>query len=431
MIKAKANNHPLLFSIGINHKTAPLEIREKMVVSDERLPLLLDKFKGILDECMVISTCNRTELYGVTNGSGLDSDMIKQMMIDFNNVSAYVGIEHFYEHLLGRAADQLFKVTSSIDSMVVGDSQVMSQVKRSYSIAFENSSTKKIINQLVQKALHAAKRVKSETRLFEGAFSISYASIELAAKIFGQLNDKTALVIGAGETAELTVDNLIKKRIKKVYVTNRTNSNAENLLAKFKNYGKFAGEVLNFESFKEKLDEVDIIISSTGANSYVLNYDEFKNVAKKRRGEPMLIIDIAVPRDIDPKIDSIGNVFLKNIDDLNSIVDTNYEKRIAVIPDVKNIILDEVLEFLIWYYTIPILPSIKHIQDNLNGDAKTKISELRRFLTENITEFHKKTLEANPDFNDELNRHFELLSSLERMNIKNFSGIIDLCLKKL
>ncbi len=419
MIKISPQNHPVLFSVGVNHKTAPLEIREKMALSEEALPGALNRFKGELAECMIVSTCNRTELYGVTNGSGLDSDSIKQTMIDINGAHGIVKKEHFYELVLGGAAEQIFNVASSIDSMVVGDTQVMHQVKRSYQIASDNGSAGKVLNQMIQKSLHAAKKVKSQTGLFEGAFSISYAAVELATKIFGDLKDMTALVTGAGETAELTIESLLKKNIKKVYIANRTTSHAEDLLSRLKGKGDVNGEVIEFSGFKQKISEIDIMISSTGASEYILKYDEFKGIARKKRGAPILIVDIAVPRDIDPKIDKIGNVFLKNIDDLNAIVDTNFEKRMAAVPEAKKLILYEVLQFLIWYYTIPALPSIRYIQANFNGQSGAKIKEIRDFLVANVTEFHNKINKGNFTFSDELMYHGELLAKLEKMNQAN------------
>lgn len=419
MIKISSHNHPLLFSVGINHHTAPLEVREKMSICDERLPEILNMFKNDLSECMIVSTCNRTELYGVTNGSGLDFENIKQMMIDINGAYEYVKKEHFFELVLGTAAKQIFNVASSIDSMIVGDSQVMHQIKKSYQIASDNGSTGKVLNQMVQKSLHAAKKVKSETALFEGAFSISYAAVELATKIFGGLKDMTALVIGAGETAELTIENLLKKNIKKVYITNRTRSNADNLLSRLKLHGAINGEVLEYNEFKQKLSAIDIMITSTGASDYILKYDEFKDIAKKKRGAPILMIDIAVPRDIDPKINNIGNVFLKNIDDLNEIVDTNYGKRMSVIPEVKKLISHEVLEFLIWYYTIPVLPAIQYIQANFNGLSATKIKEIRNYLVENVSDIHNKVNDGKNSYQDELKYHSELIENLEKINQLN------------
>jgi glutamyl-tRNA reductase len=264
------NNHPLLVSIGINHTTAPLEIREKMYIDKEKIPLALDKFKNILSECMIVSTCNRTELYGIGGKEILNLELLKDLLIEFNNSHSAVTKKHFYEFVLSGACTHLFHVTTSIDSMVVGDSQVMHQIKEAYQIASENGSTGKVLNQLVQKALHTAKRVKSETSLFEGAFSISYAAIELATKIFGDLKDKKVLVIGAGETAELTVNGLIKKNVEKIYFKPEYENAYKLIESPIKL--EVNSEVIHFETSR-KLNEIDIIISSTGSADYI-NYDD-------------------------------------------------------------------------------------------------------------------------------------------------------------
>lgn len=424
MIKIPSHKHPVIFSVGINHRTAPLEVRERVTINEEKLPVALNCYIDDLKECMIISTCNRTELYGVTNGRGFDSDYIKHKLIEFTGADNTVKTNHFYELILGSSAAQLFNVASSLDSMVVGDSQVMHQVKRSYQVASDNGFTGKVLNQIVQKALHAAKKVKSSTSLFEGAFSISYAAVELAAKIFGDLKNLTALVIGAGETAELTLNNLVKKNVKKVFITNRTRKNAEELLKKLNCTGSYECEILDFSDFKNSLHLADIIISSTGASNYVLNYDEYKNIVKKKKGEPVLIIDIAVPRDIDPEIDKLGNVFLKNIDDLNSIVDENYDKRMSVIPEAEKIIRFELMEFLNWYYTIPVQPAIKYIQSNSNGQAGLQIKEIRNFLTDNITGIYNKIILGTESCNEELEHYYRLIEKLEEIN-KNIEKQVD------
>lgn len=411
------NNHPFLVSIGINHTTAPLEIREKMYIDKERIPSVLNKFKNILSECMIVSTCNRTELYGICRKETLNADLLKDLLIEYNGAQKVVAKKHFYEYMLSSACRHLFHVTASVDSMVVGDSQIMHQIKESYQLASENGSTGKVLNQLVQKALHTSKRVKSETTLFEGAFSISYAAIELATKIFGELKEKKVLVIGAGETAELTLNGLIKKNVDKIYITNRTAENAYKLIESLNKNSKINGEVIPFDTFKEKLNQIDIIISSTGSANYIINYDEFSKVAKARRGNPMLIIDIAVPRDIDPKINKIGNVFLKNIDDLNSIIDTNHEKRMSVLPVVNDIISHEIHNYLMWYYSIPILPALQYIQQNYNGLAGEEIKEIRKHLVNGVSEYFSKTiLSDNCGISEEIKSHDELVMNLFNLN---------------
>ncbi len=403
------NGPPPLFSIGINHKTAPVEVREKIALSPQEIPLLLEKFKDVLDECLILSTCNRTELYGITIEGEPDYSLIKQIFIDYKGPSADIKDEYFYQLTSDEAIQHLFRVTSAIDSMVMGDLQIFHQVKEAYNIAQQNKSAGKILNQVCQKALHAGKRTKTETPLFEGAFSVSFAAVELALKIYEEVKDKSVLVIGAGETAELTAENLAKKKVKKLYITNRTKERADELHTKLHNIVRFDGEVIPFESFTDKLNEIDIIISSTGSNDFIIRYDDFKKSTKKRPDTPMLIIDIAVPRDIDPKIGKLGNIFLKNIDDLKAIVDSNYEKRQEIIPMVEEIIRQETEHFHSWYNNLQLVPTIKDIEDkfekirleelakNSNGFSEHDSKEVEK-ITKNIV--HNILRSTIPNFNE-------------------------------
>jgi glutamyl-tRNA reductase len=382
------NGPPPVFSIGINHRTAPVDVREKIAVSPQEIPGLLNKFKDVLEECLVLSTCNRTELYGVTLEGEPDYEHYKKIITDYKG-SDKIKNEYFYQMEASEAIEHLFRVASSIDSMVIGDLQILHQVKEAYTIAQQNHSSGKIINQICQKALHAGKRTKTETTLFEGAFSVSFAAVELALKIFEDLKDKSILVIGAGETAELTAENLLKKKVKKLFVTNRTKERADEMLGRLKNILRFDGEVIPFESFTDKLSDIDIIISSTGSNDFVVNYDDFKNIYKKRSDNPMLVIDIAVPRDVDPKVKKFSNVFLKNIDDLKSIVDSNLEKRQEIIPIVENIINQEIEHFHSWYNNLQLVPTIKDIEDKFE---KIRLNELAK-NSNGFNEHDKKELE--------------------------------------
>jgi glutamyl-tRNA reductase len=407
---------PVFFVTGINHRSAPVDIREKFHVSSEILPELLDRFKGVLKECMILSTCNRTELYGVIDNEG-SIEEIKKIFTGFLNLNFNENKKYFYDYILNDAARHLFKVVSSIDSMVKGDTQIMCQVKKAYEAAQVNNSTGKILNQLVQKALHTAKRAKHETSLFKGAYSVSYAAVEMGVKIFGKLDNKKVLVIGAGKTAELTVNNLIKKNVKDIFVTNRTRSNAVNLVNKINNCFGINTGLIEYENFKEHMDRFDIIISSTGSGNYILGFDEFNKIYKLRNSKPVLIIDIAVPRDIDPEINRLENVHLKNIDDLKAIIDSNYENRISSLPGVNKIISEEIIEFFTWYYTLPVVPAIQFMKENLNGQASAEIKKLRNYIVDSILNLEEKRsypqLTANFDV---IKSHNKLLNELNSIN---------------
>ncbi|RPI15202.1 MAG: glutamyl-tRNA reductase [Ignavibacteriae bacterium] len=385
----RTNGHPILFSVGVNHTTAPIEVREKIYVSEKEIPSLMEVMKEFLAECMVLSTCNRTELYGVPVDNNIEIDIIKDKLIEFKNAAGNVKKEHFYTLHAAGAAEHLFHVASSIDSMVVGDSQIMHQFKEAYAKAQELGSIGKILNKVCQTALHSGKRTKTETALFEGAVSISYAAVELATKIFGDLKEKNILILGAGETAELTAESLIKKRAVNISFSNRTRENAEDLKEKLGVETRINGDVLDFSTFKEHLGKFDIIISSTAADNFILYYDDFKPVAKHRTGSPILIIDIAMPRDIDPRIGKLGNVFLKDIDDLNAIVDANFEKRKAQIPIVRKIVNDEVSHFLSWYYALQLVPTINDIEDKFE---KIRVDEILK-NTNGFSQHDREVLE--------------------------------------
>jgi glutamyl-tRNA reductase len=377
-----SNGPPPVFSIGINHKTAPVEVREKIAFSPQEIPQLLERYKKVLDECLVLSTCNRTELYGVTLEGEPDFELYKKILAELKGIPD-IKDEFFYLMNSDEAIEHLIRVASSIDSMVMGDLQILHQVKEAYAIAQQCHSVGKILNQVCQKALHAGKRTKTETTLFEGAFSVSFAAVELAMKIYDELKDKSILIIGAGETAELTAENLLKKKIKRLFISNRTKERADEMLVKLKNILRFEGETIAFEDISNRLHEVDIIISSTGSSDFIIKYDDFKKIYKKRSDSPMLIIDIAVPRDIDPDIKKFGNVFLKNIDDLKAIVDSNFEKRKEIIPLVEEIIRQEAVNFHSWFNNLQLVPTIKDIEDKFERIRLEEITKNSNGFDEN------------------------------------------------
>ena len=402
----------LIFSVGINHHTAPLEIREKIYLSEEEVSGLLNVYKEYLSECLIVSTCNRTEIYGVPVNGVLDMEKYKDILLKFKSSVKDVNKAQMYELISANAAEHLFKVAASVDSMVIGDSQIMHQVKESYQVAQKNQSIGKILNKLCQTALHVGKRTKTETNIYEGAVSISYAAVELAMKIFGDISDKDVLIIGAGETAELTAESLIKKKARKIFITNRTKENADELMQKLNKFARFDGEVLDYDSYKKSLNNFDIIISSTSSPNFVLYYDDFKNVQRRKSGTPILLVDIAVPRDIDPQVGKYGNIFLKDIDDLNAIVEANFELRKAEIPGVKKIISDELDHFFSWYYSLQLVPTIKEIENryeeirlneimkNANGFSD-KEKEVLESITKNIVS--KIVRDTVPHLNEMIN----------------------------
>ena len=350
----------MIFLLGINHRTADVAIREKIWFSDDELrnflPAMKEKF---FEECFMISTCNRTELYGVTKAQVADitleelSSSVIAEILSVKNAPPDIEQKHFYRLKDIAAVNHLFKVATGLDSMVLGDVQVLNQIRDHYAIASEAKMSGPIMNKMIQSAVHAGKRTKTETEISKGAVSISYAAVDLAAKIFFDLSQKTVLLLGAGETGELTAKHLVKRGIGKLLITNRTFSKAEEVAATLN------AVPIPFESFPV----VDIVISSVGAADYVLTAQQLRDNLLGRRQSPLLIIDIGVPRNIDPSINKFENIFLHDLDSLSNIVEQNHNRRRSCIPSVNAIMLEELMEFNRWYQSHSIAPTIERLRE--------------------------------------------------------------------
>ncbi|MGI8494128.1 MAG: glutamyl-tRNA reductase [Pyrinomonadaceae bacterium] len=406
-----------MFALGVNHNTASIQVREKVYVHEYETLELLTKLRETLDECLVISTCNRTEVYGIYSSAEIDFNYYKDLLIDFKNASDSVSREDFFSFVTCSACEQLFNVATSIDSKIIGDTQVLQQIRRSYEIARNSGFTGKILNQLFQRALKIGKKTYLETSIHKGAVSISLAAVELARRTFDSLADKTVLIIGAGETAKLTAECLLKNRIGKLLVTNRTRGHAEEFLANLQVSHQFEGEVVDFESFQTCLDQTDIVISSTSSSDYILFPQDFENQTKK-----ILLIDIAVPRDIVPEVAKNKLIVLKNIDDLNSLVDENYEKRMSELPQVKRIIYREMGEFLVWYYSLPLLPLAGNSSEKLSSEQIREIKKIRTMLESNAAWF-RRTMEQDSDVESEISEHLNIVNQLKTMKEKIADGV--------
>lgn len=405
----------MLFAFGVNHKTAPIEVREKLYVREEEIPALLAKFKETLSECVILSTCNRTEIYGVCDASEADLDYYKNLVIDFKDAAETVKDEHFFTLISCAACQQLFKVATSIDSKIIGDTQVLQQLRNAYFLAKENASTGKILNQLSQRAFKIGKKTYTETSIHKGAVSISLAAVELAQEVFSSLKDKSVLIVGAGETAKLTAECLIKKQVGKIFITNRTRAHAEELLANLHKSYCFNSETIDFADFKSCLNATDIVISSTGSTDFIIDAEDF--TAQKNK---ILLLDIAVPRDINPSVAENQNVILKNIDDLHQIVDRNFRRRTQDLPHVKKIISKEMGDFLTWYYSLPLLPVFQKTYSKPDRATVNEILKIKTFLVENVSELHKLAMQSGGNLKDDLQNHTQLVQKLQTMKAVAF-----------
>lgn len=351
-----------LLTVGINHRTAPLNVREKLWMSNDEIRKAVAALKGNpFSECFIVSTCNRTELYGAYDDKGNagatpDTNSLKDFLINFKAGGDAVTRDHLYTMSATGAVNHLFKVASGIDSMVIGDIQILSQIKDGFNIAYEEKATGNFLHRLLQSTYHVGKRTRTETTITEGAVSVSYAAVELANKIFSDLSKRSALLIGAGETGELTAKHLVGRGIGSLFVANRTKSKAEQLVA------ALGGKVVEFDALQQMLGQVDIVVSSITTQQFVLTRGDIQRAMKERSHKPLFIIDIGVPRNVDPEVNKIENVFLHDMDGISGIIDQNMQKRKSEIPRVNEIILEELTEFYNWFNSLQVNPTIHDLR---------------------------------------------------------------------
>ena len=400
----------MLFAFGINHRTAPIEVREKLCITESEIPTLLAKLKETLSECLILSTCNRTEIYGVSGSFEIDLDYYIDLIVKFKGAEEFANREHFFTYITCAASRQFFRVATSVDSKIVGDTQILQQLRKAYDVAKSHNATGKILNQLAQRAFKIGKRTYTETSIHKGAISVSLAAVELAQETFGFLGDKRVLVIGAGETARLTAESLIHKKVGKLFITNRTRSHAEDLFDVLHAGHPFEGGVIDFADFKDHLNEIDIVISSTSATEPILDHADFAAQTNK-----ILLIDIAMPRDIEPSAGEHEAVILKNIDHLHAIVDRNFERRMQDFPKVKRFISMEMGEFLMWYYSLLLLPVYQKTHRKPDRSEVDEIFKVKEFLIANSAEFHHLAMQSQGDPVIDLENHLRLFERLREM----------------
>ncbi len=360
-----------IFLIGMNHKTAPVELRECIALTGDSqgdaLDALLDH-PGI-SEGMVVSTCNRVEILMVAETEADAVAAAKRVLKAADRKPAANVESALYVLNEDEAVRHVFRVASSLDSMMVGEPQILGQIKEAYRLAIRKKCAGVILNRLLHRSFFVAKRVRSETGIGGRAVSISYAAIELGRKIFGSLEGKKVLLLGAGEMAELAVEHLIRNRVGQVQVANRTFERGLALAERFR------GTALRFEELADALKEADIIISSTGATGFVVTKDLVRSVMRSRKNRPLFFIDIAVPRDIDPQINRVTNAYVYDIDDLKEIIEENIEDRHREAVRADRIVDEAVIRFRQWYESLDVVPTIVALRKKLGGIVE---EELRR-----------------------------------------------------
>ena len=363
-----------LLVTGVSHKTAPVEVRECLAFREEALPAALADLKARegVAEALILSTCNRVEVTVTTEDDADPRAIVDSFLADHQAVSPHTIGPHLYRHEGREAIHHLFRVAASLDSMVVGEPQILGQLKAAYAAAKDSGAVRGWLEGLLTRAFSVAKRVRSETGIGQMAVSVSYAAVELARKIFGSLANRTVMIAGAGTMSELAARHLRRSGASHVFVTNRTHERALEMAALFQ------GTPVEYTRFVAMLPEVDILIASSGAPHYILHKDEMQRVIAARRNKPVFLIDIAVPRNIEPSVNEIDNVFLYDIDDLQEVVNANLRERLKAAERAESLVVEEVERTMARLKVAEVTPTIVGLQEQLEQIRAGEIEKARR-----------------------------------------------------
>ncbi|MFQ5872244.1 MAG: glutamyl-tRNA reductase [Dehalococcoidia bacterium] len=359
-----------IITLGLSYKTTPVELREKLHVAVEDLPQLLDilgRGSTVLER-MMLSTCNRIEAYAVVEEPEAAKEHIVRTLAAYGKLSGAAFEDRLYVYTDARAMRHLFRVAASLDSMVVGEPQILGQVKQAYEIAREAGATGAVLNHLLERALSVGKRVRTETGIAQAACSVPSAAVELAEKIFGDLTSRPVLILGAGKMAEVAARHLAK-RTKHIAVANRSFERAQELAR------RLAGRAVRFEEVNRELLHADVVLSSTGASHYLLSRGAVETVMGSRRNRPIFLIDIAVPRNIDPGVNQLDNVYLYDIDDLAKVVRTNRQERQKEAERAETMVEKEVGRFLVWLRNREMAPTIISLREKIEAIRAVELTK--------------------------------------------------------
>ena len=373
--------------VGLSHKTAPIEIREKLTFPAAGMGEALAALTGAeaVSEAVILSTCNRTEIYAVV-ADGAGTDAVIDFLCDHHALERHDLVRYLYEAEGHAAVKHLFRVVSSLDSMVVGEAQVLHQVKEAYDLACEAGSARTVFHKLFRQSFEVGKRVRTETAIGEAAVSISYAAVELAKKVFDTLAGRTILVVGAGKMSELTAKHLVSQGVRQVLVANRTYERAVELAERFE------GTAIPYDTLFDRMREADIVISSTSAPGYVIDKAQVAAAMRGRR-EPLFLIDIALPRDVDPAVNEVPNAFVYDIDDLNGVVNSNLEERMREAELAEVIVAEELRAFEAWLESMEVVPTIAAIRAEAERVRAEEYAKAMKRLA-SLSDADRATVEA-------------------------------------
>jgi glutamyl-tRNA reductase len=360
-----------ILDIGMNHETAPVEIRECLAKEPENAQTALDAMRQLVcvKEGLFLSTCNRVEALVITEDPQEAKKSILFLMAGLGGIGESQFASNLYTLEDREAVRHIFRVASSLDSMVLGEPQILGQIKQAYAQAARQKTSGVILNRLMHKAFHVAKRVRTETGVSDAAVSVSYAAVEMAKKIFYDLKGKGVLLVGAGEMAELAARHLVKNGADTLLVANRTFERAVEMA------DAFAAKAVAFEEVESLLQEMDIVITSTAAGGYVVTQDQVRGCLRKRRNRPLFFVDIAVPRNVEPGVNDLGNVYLYDIDDLRAVTELNKAQRQGESLKANRIVEEEVVRFEKWLKTLHVVPTIVSLKEKAEAIRRAEIKK--------------------------------------------------------
>jgi len=377
-----------LLLAGINHRTAPVQLREKLAYRADEIPgALMDIQARGAKEALILSTCNRVELTAALDDHFRVETLIESLLSRRSGLTLEELLPHIYSFENSEAIRHLFRVASSLDSMIVGEPQILGQLKQACTQARDHGSIGTVLDAVLTRAFNVAKRIRSETEIGQNAVSVSYAAVELAREIFGSLHKKRVLIVGAGKMSEGAARHLMRAGAAGIYITNRTAERAEELARVFR------GEVISYEQFPQRLAEVDIVITSSAAQGYVVTREMIRRAIDARKNEPMFLIDIAVPRNVDPAVADIEHAFLYDIDDLQRLTDQNLKTRLDVAHQAESIVTDEVARLEARLREREVTPTIVSFQEQLE-EMRTDVLSRYRGKLGNLTAEQEETIEA-------------------------------------
>jgi glutamyl-tRNA reductase len=368
-----------LIIVGLSHKTAPVEVREQLAVAEKQLGEALARLRALpgVHEGLILSTCNRVEVVAVVQETVQGFESVKRFLSTIHASLSHEALApHLYNFAAADAMRHLFRVAASLDSMVVGEPQILGQMKKAFEEAMGHRATGLVLNKIMSKTLSVAKRVRTETKIAESAVSVSFAAVQLAKKIFGRLDDKAVLLIGAGEMAELAARHLVAQGVRRVAICSRHEARAASVAR------EFGAQAFGLDQVEAQMAESDIVICSTGATRYLVHYDDVRRVIQTRKNRPIFLIDLSVPRNIEPRVNEIDNVFLYDIDDLQSVVEANRRERAREAERAEVIIAGELETAVRWFKSLDVVPTIVALREKAQAIRRAELDKLAARLKE-------------------------------------------------